>query len=165
MPGRSRVHGRPYLNFAPQLCNTSISGLDEYADGCLLKKGADWYPFCLGGGTGREVWGGGDPQGCPPQKVNVSPIKIKNALLPHATKKTLRMPQKRNSACHKKETPHATKKTPHATKKNSACHKKTLCMPQKKNSTLRMPQKNTKGTRELHTQMRDGSYGFCSYYT
>ena len=40
--------------FAPQLCNTSVSGLDEYADGCLFEK-ADWYPFCLGGGTGRGV--------------------------------------------------------------------------------------------------------------
>jgi len=39
--------------FAPRLCNTSVSGLDEYADGCLFEKGADWYPFCLGGGTGR----------------------------------------------------------------------------------------------------------------
>ena len=39
--------------FAPQLCNTPVSGLDEYADGCLFEKGADWYPFCPGGGTGR----------------------------------------------------------------------------------------------------------------
>jgi len=38
--------------FAPYLCNTSVSGLDEYADGCLFAKVADWYPFCPGGGTG-----------------------------------------------------------------------------------------------------------------
>ena len=49
--------------FAPQLCNTSISGLDEYADGCLFKNGAGWYPFCPGGGTGRGgVGGGGHPK-------------------------------------------------------------------------------------------------------
>jgi hypothetical protein len=28
-----------------------------------LKEGADWYPFCLGGGTGRGVWGVGGPSG------------------------------------------------------------------------------------------------------
>ena len=33
----------------------------------LFKKGADWYPFCLGGGTGRGVWEGGG-EGGPPQK-------------------------------------------------------------------------------------------------
>ena len=42
--------------FAPQLCNTSISGLDEYADGCLYGKGADWYPFCPGGDIGRGIY-------------------------------------------------------------------------------------------------------------
>jgi len=45
--------------FAPYLCNTSVSGLDEYADGSLFEKGADWYPFCPGGGTGRVFLGGG----------------------------------------------------------------------------------------------------------
>jgi len=39
--------------FASKLCSTSVSDLDECADGCLFEKGADWYPFCLGGGTGR----------------------------------------------------------------------------------------------------------------
>jgi len=39
--------------FAPYLCDTSYSGLDEYVDGCLSEKGADWYPFCVGGGIGR----------------------------------------------------------------------------------------------------------------
>ena len=29
--------------------------LDEYADGCKILKGAYWYPFCLGGSTGRGV--------------------------------------------------------------------------------------------------------------
>jgi len=48
--------------FEPYLCNTLISVLDEYVDGCRIQKGADWYPFCLGGGTGRGVWGG-DPSG------------------------------------------------------------------------------------------------------
>ena len=52
--------------FAPWLCNTSVSGLNEYTqytDGCLLKRGTDWYPFCLGGGTGRGVWGVGGGSG------------------------------------------------------------------------------------------------------
>ena len=80
MPGRSRVHGRPYLNFAPQLCNTSISGLDEYADGCLLKKGADWYPFCLGGGTERGVWGGGGSGVSTPKSKRVVQKKINTPL-------------------------------------------------------------------------------------
>jgi len=31
--------------------------LDEYADGCRIQRGAAWYPFCLGGSTGRGVWG------------------------------------------------------------------------------------------------------------
>jgi hypothetical protein len=30
-----------------------------------LKKGADCYPFCLGGGTGRGGWGAGGPSGPP----------------------------------------------------------------------------------------------------
>jgi len=55
--------------FAPQLCSTPVSGLDEYADGCLFKKRADWYPFCPGGGTRRGVRGGG--QGGPAQKSHV----------------------------------------------------------------------------------------------
>jgi len=32
--------------FAAELYNTSVSGLDEYVDGYLFEKGADWYPFC-----------------------------------------------------------------------------------------------------------------------
>jgi len=55
--------------FAPQLCSTSVSGLDEYADGCLFEKGADWYPFCLGGGTGRGVWGVGGGSGGSSPKI------------------------------------------------------------------------------------------------
>ena len=44
--------------FAPYLCNTSVSGLDEYANGCRIWKGANIYPFfvfveALGGGLGR----------------------------------------------------------------------------------------------------------------
>jgi hypothetical protein len=41
--------------FAPQLCKTSVLDLDQYADGCRIKRGADWYPFCLGGGTGGGI--------------------------------------------------------------------------------------------------------------
>ena len=46
--------------FAPLLCNTLVPDLDEYADGCRIQKGADWYPFCLG-----------NPSECPPQKVDM----------------------------------------------------------------------------------------------
>ena len=59
------------LVFAPYLCNTSVLGLDEYADGCLFEKGADWYPFCLGGGHWKGVWGGGGGRGVHPKKVYV----------------------------------------------------------------------------------------------
>jgi len=72
--GRSCVHGRPYLSLCPislQLCNNSDSGPDEYAYGCRIKKGADWYPFCLGGGTKRGDWGCVVPQRGPPQKVDM----------------------------------------------------------------------------------------------
>jgi len=67
--------------FAPLICNTSVLGLDDYADRCLFEKGADWadwYPFCLGGGTGMGIWeGGGVPQGCAPQKIYVPSQKGK----------------------------------------------------------------------------------------
>jgi len=83
VPGRSRVHGRPYLTFAPQLCNTSVPGPDEYADGCLLKEGADWCPFCLGGGTGRGVWGVAGPSGVStPKSKCVVPKKLKKQPAP-----------------------------------------------------------------------------------
>jgi len=36
-----------------------MSGLDEYADGCRIQKGADWYPFLSSGGTGRGAGGVG----------------------------------------------------------------------------------------------------------
>ena len=45
--------------FAPLLCNTSVLGLDVYADGCLFEKRVYWYPFCPGGGIGRGGQGGG----------------------------------------------------------------------------------------------------------
>ena len=56
--------------YAPQLCNTSVLGLDMYADGCLFEKGANWYPFCPGGGTGRGVggWGWGGRGSTPKSK-------------------------------------------------------------------------------------------------
>jgi len=49
--------GVPISVLALQLCNTSVSGPNEYADGCLFEKRADWYPLCLGGGTGFGGWG------------------------------------------------------------------------------------------------------------
>jgi hypothetical protein len=55
--------------FAPYLCNTSVSGLDEYADGCIIPKGADWYPFLSGGVTGREAWGVSGLRGVHPKKT------------------------------------------------------------------------------------------------
>ena len=66
--------------FAPDLCNTSVSDVDEYADGCLLRKGADWYPFVRMGAPEGGFGEGGGPQGCPPQKVNV-PSQKKNSLV------------------------------------------------------------------------------------
>ena len=39
--------------------------------GAEFKKGADWYPFCLGGGSGRGVWGVGVPSMVPTPKVYV----------------------------------------------------------------------------------------------
>ena len=51
VPGRSCGHGRPYLDFCPII-------LQHFSFRCLFEKGADWYPFCPGGGTGRGVLGG-----------------------------------------------------------------------------------------------------------
>ena len=73
--------------FAPQLCNTSVSGLDEYADGCLFEKRADWYPFCLGGGTGRGGWGvGGGSGGSSPKIGRACPKQFSTASCRHAIK-------------------------------------------------------------------------------
>ena len=71
--------------FAPYLCNTSASGLDVYAGGCLFEKGADWHPFCLGGGVGALEGGvgGGGASGVPTPK---SIRAIKNTLLVSARK-------------------------------------------------------------------------------
>ena len=55
VPGRSCVHGRPYLSFCPITLQHFSFSLDVYVDGCLFEKGADWYPFCPGGGTGRGL--------------------------------------------------------------------------------------------------------------
>ena len=46
---------------ALKLCNASVFRLDEYAERCRIQKGADWYLICLGGSTGRGVWGVGGP--------------------------------------------------------------------------------------------------------
>jgi len=58
--------------FAPFLCGIIVSGLGEYADGCRIQKGAEWYPFLSGGGTGRGVLGMGGPLRVSTQKANVS---------------------------------------------------------------------------------------------
>ena len=48
--------------FAPQLCNTSVLGLIDYADGCLFEKGAVGTLFVwVGALEGR--FGGGGPSG------------------------------------------------------------------------------------------------------
>jgi hypothetical protein len=54
--------------FAPSLCNTSVSGLDEYAE-CKKERIAalfNWVGAMEGGFGGWVV-----PQGCPLQKKNV----------------------------------------------------------------------------------------------
>jgi len=57
--------------FAPFLCGIIVSGLGEYADGCRIQKGAEWYPFLSSVGTGRGVLGVDGPSSgvstCPPQ--------------------------------------------------------------------------------------------------
>ena len=70
--------------FAPQLCNTLVSGLDAFADGYLLKKGADWYPFCLGGALEGGLGGGGGTGVSTPKSKRV--VK-KNTLLRVVKKK------------------------------------------------------------------------------
>ena len=53
---------------APKLCNTSVSGLDEYADGCLFEKGTDWTSgtlFVRVGAPEGGCEGGGGGQGSP----------------------------------------------------------------------------------------------------
>jgi len=45
--------------FAPYFCDKSNSGLDEYADGCKIKKEQISDIFLLGGVTGGGFWGGG----------------------------------------------------------------------------------------------------------
>jgi hypothetical protein len=69
--------------FAPLLCNTLVPDLDEYADGCRIQKGAEWYPFCLGGGTGRGVWGVGGPSGVStPKSIRAFQKKVGRLLSP-----------------------------------------------------------------------------------
>ena len=62
VPGRSRVHGRPYLSFAPLLCNTLVPDLDEYADGYRIKKEQVGTPFGLVGAL-EGGFGGLGPSG------------------------------------------------------------------------------------------------------
>ena len=53
-----------------------VSGIDEYADGCRIPKGAEWYPFLSAGGTRRGVWGVGGPSGVStPKSKRVVPKK------------------------------------------------------------------------------------------
>jgi len=47
--------------FAPYFCDKSNSGLDEYADGCKIKKEQISDIFLLGGVTGGGIWGVGGP--------------------------------------------------------------------------------------------------------
>ena len=53
VPGESFGHGRPYLSICPIPLRHFKFRSWEYVDGRLFEKGADWYPFCVGGGTGR----------------------------------------------------------------------------------------------------------------
>jgi hypothetical protein len=63
-----------------------MSGLDEYADGCKIQEGADWYPFLSGGGTGRGIWGVWCPsEVSTPKSIHAFQI-IKNTLLGHSKK-------------------------------------------------------------------------------
>jgi hypothetical protein len=61
-----------------KLLRATLIGCGEYADRCRIQK-ADWYPSCLGGSTGRGVWGVGGPSGGPPQKVD-TPSKNNSCL-------------------------------------------------------------------------------------
>jgi hypothetical protein len=55
--------------------SATVSGLDEYADGCLFEKGADLYPFCLGGAPKEGARGWVVGQGGPAQKLGM-PVQI-----------------------------------------------------------------------------------------
>jgi len=59
----------------PRNSATPVSDVNENADGCLFIKGADWYPFCLGGGTGRGVGGGGLSGASTPKSIRAIPKK------------------------------------------------------------------------------------------
>ena len=89
VPGRSCVHGHPYLSFCLITHNSATNrfqvmmSLHKYyilyilmilhiicivcIYGCRIKKGADLYPFCPGGSTKRRVWGLGGPPPPPPK--------------------------------------------------------------------------------------------------
>ena len=51
-----------------------------------FKKNTEWYPFCLGGSTGRGVWGVSGPSGVSsPKSIRAIQI-IKNTLLTYKKK-------------------------------------------------------------------------------
>ena len=57
---------------APQLCNSSVACRSEYADGCRIQKGTEWYFFCLKG-TLEGVFWGGSLRGVHPKKSTCLP--------------------------------------------------------------------------------------------
>ena len=70
--------------FLPLNSAALVSGLDVYADECRIQKGAEWYPFLSGGGTGRGILGGGGPSGVStPKSIHVVQKVTKKSLLVH----------------------------------------------------------------------------------
>jgi hypothetical protein len=56
--------------------------VDEYADGCRIQKGANWYPFLSGQGTGGGVWGVGGTSGVStPKNIHAFQKKTPPALI------------------------------------------------------------------------------------
>ena len=78
------------LVFAPYLCNTSDSGLDEYVDGCLFGKEADWQQigtlFVWVEALERVGRGWVVGQGGPPNKQDMTSINFFWRLLPVMSK-------------------------------------------------------------------------------
>jgi len=80
--GESCGHGRPYLSFCPltlRHCSFRSWWVCRWMQ--ISKKNTEWYPFCLGGSTGRGVWGVSGPSGVSTPKSIRAIQKIKNTLL------------------------------------------------------------------------------------